>query len=236
MRILWQSLGFVVWFSSIGVGDDWPQWMGPNRDAVWMEAGIIKSIPPAGLPVKWRVPVKHGYSGPAVADGKVFVMDYDVKAGEINNNLGGATKLTGQERILCLAEETGQQLWEHEYNQPYSISYAAGPRCTPTIDDEKIYALGAEGRLSCLDTNSGKVIWEKSLPEEYHTKTAIWGYASHPLVDGELVYTIAGGDGSVCIALNKHTGEPVWTALSAPDPGYTAPTMITHASTKQLLI
>ena len=226
----------VVLLSSFACGDDWPQWLGPNRDGVFKETGIIQSIPTRGLPVKWRVPVKHGYSGPAVADGRVFVMDYDIESGKLVNNPGGINKLTGKERILCFATDTGDLLWEHSYDQPYSISYAGGPRCTPTIDQGKVYTLGAEGKLSCLDATNGEMIWEKSLTAEYDTTTAHWGYASHPLVEGDMVYTIVGGDGSVCVAFDKHTGQEVWTALSAPEPGYCSPTMITHGGAKQLLI
>lgn len=235
MRYICLAVGLLSW-SVPTSADDWPQWMGPNRDAVWRETGIVKEFPADGLPVKWRVPVKHGYSGPAVAGGRVFVMDYAITSGEIANNPGGVTKLQGHERVLCLDASSGEEIWKHEYAQPYAISYAAGPRCTPTVDRGKVYALGAEGHLSCLDAASGELVWQKSLTEAYDTKTPIWGYASHPLVDGDLVYTIAGGEGSVCVALNRNTGEEVWTALSAADPGYGTPTMITHAGVKQLLI
>lgn len=216
--------------------EDWPQWMGPKRDGVWTESGVIKEIPTAGLPVKWRVPVKLGYSGPAVADGRVYVMDYESLEGAVANNPGSATKLSGNERVTCFDASSGEQIWQHSYAQPYSISYPGGPRCTPTVNDGKVYTLGAEGQLICLKAADGQVVWQKSLTETYNTKTAIWGYASHPLIDGDLLYTLAGGEGSVCIALNKHTGEEVWRALSAPDTGYNSPTMIEHAGVKQLLI
>ena len=96
--------------------------------------------------------------------------------------------------------------------------------------------LGAEGRLTCLKVDDGDVVWEKSLTETYKTQTAIWGYASHPLVEGDLLYTLAGRDGNLAIALNKFTGEEVWTALSAAEQGYNSPTMIRHAGVRQLLI
>ena len=236
MRLFYFVSIFLACSLTSALADDWPQWLGPNRDAVYQESGIVKTIPAAGLPVKWRVPVNYGYSGPAVVDGKVYLMDYIKQSGKLVNNPGGTTKLTGQERIFCLSAKTGDLIWEHQYDQPYSISYAGGPRCTPTVDQGKVYALGAEGRFTCLEADSGKVIWEKSIPQEYNTSTPLWGYASHPLVDGDLVYTLAGGNGSICIALNKHTGQEVWRALSAGDAGYCAPTMITHAGTKQLLI
>lgn len=236
MQSRWLLASILVLYHSIAYCDDWPQWMGPNRDAVWKETGIIESIPTGGLPVKWRSPVKLGYSGPAVAHGKVLLMDYEVKSGEVVNNPGGPTKLTGKERVLCFDASTGELVWKHEYDEPYSISYAGGPRCTPTIDGNRVYTYGAEGRYSCLDLSSGKVLWQKSMPTEYKTKTPIWGYTSHPLVVGDLVITIVGGSDSVCVALDKTTGEEVWTALNAAEPGYGTPTIIRHADTDQLLI
>src|SRR4029450_7778188 len=90
--------------------------------------------------------------------------------------------------------------------------------------------------LTCLDAVSGKVIWSKQLKKEYGTKTTLWGFASHPLVDGDLVFVIAGGEGSECVAFNKRTGKEVWRALSATEPGYCPPTMIEYGGAKQLLI
>lgn len=210
--------------------------MGASRDGVWSETGIIDAIPESGLTVKWRVPVSHGYSGPAVADGKVFVMDYVQEGGEMQNAPNGTPELQGKERMLCFDATSGKTLWNHSYRQPYKISYPGGPRCTPTVDGDRVYMLGAQGKLTCLKTDSGDVVWEKSLPETYETETSIWGYSSHPLIDGDLLFTLAGREGSVAVALNKHTGEEVWRALSAGDQGYNSPTMIEHAGVKQLLI
>ncbi len=239
-RIHMYSLALSVCLATLSTSvcdaEDWPQWLGPQRDGVWRETGIIKNIPAKGLPIKWRAAVGLGYSGPAVADGKVFVMDYAKESGKLINNPGGTTRLTGKERVLCFSEKTGKLIWKHEYNQPYNISYAAGPRCTPTVEGDRVYTFGAEGRLTCLDVNSGDLVWSKLLTKEYKTKTPIWGYASHPLVSGDLLYAIAGGKGSVCVAFNKKTGKEVWRALSAGGQGYCPPTMINHAGTQQLLI
>jgi outer membrane protein assembly factor BamB len=96
--------------------------------------------------------------------------------------------------------------------------------------------LGAMGDLTCHDVKDGRVIWSKNLPAEYQFETPFWGCAAHPLVDGDLLYCLAGGKGSVAIALDKHTGREVWRALSATEPGYCPPTMIEHGGAKQLLI
>lgn len=216
--------------------DDWPQWLGPDRASVWREKGIVESFPDEGLKVKWRTPVGLGYSGPAVADGKVYVMDYQLRSGNIENSPGARGQLEGQERVVCFDAESGEMEWQYAYERAYELSYPSGPRCTPTVNDGRVYALGGHGDLTCLDARTGDVIWKKDLAKEYNAPTPIWGFAAHPLVDGDLLHCIVGGEGSVAVAFDKKTGKEVWRALSASEQGYCPPTMIEHAGVKQLLI
>ncbi|MCL4206700.1 MAG: PQQ-binding-like beta-propeller repeat protein [Pirellulaceae bacterium] len=216
--------------------DDWPQWLGPQRDSVWRETGIVDRFPEGGPKVRWRAPVGLGYSGPAVVAGRVFLMDYVKRTGTINNNPGSRDQLEGTERVLCLSAETGQVLWKHEYERPYNVSFGGGPRCTPTVAGGKVYALGGEGNLWCLDAETGQVLWSKDFVKDYGAATPFWGVAAHPLVDGDVLYCVVGGEGSVAVAFDRHTGREIWRALSAPAQGYCPPTMIEHAGRKQLLI
>jgi len=216
--------------------DDWPQWMGPARDGVYREPGIAKTMPTGGLPVLWRMPVGGGYSGPAVADGRVIVMDYVTASGTSTNNPGGRDAMTGSERVLAFDAATGKELWKVAYERPYNISYANGPRATPTIDGELVYALGAEGDLHCMQMATGEVVWRKQLAEEYQAETPIWGHAAHPLVHGDLLYCLAGGTGSVVVALDKLTGREVWRALSASEIGYCPPTIQRLGTEDRLII
>lgn len=216
--------------------DDWPQWLGPRRDSVWREEGVVEQFPRQGLKILWRQPVALGYAGPAVANGKVYVMDYAKQSGDIVNSPGTRNELEGQERVWCLDAATGEPLWSHEYPCPYNVSYAGGPRCTPVVVSGHVYTLGTEGDLLCLDARTGRVVWSKKLAEHYETETPIWGFAAHPLVSGERLYCVVGGPGSVAVAFNRRTGEEVWRALSAPEPGYCPPTMIDSGGRKQLLI
>ena len=201
-------------FVPVAGAEDWPQWMGTNRDGVVRETGIIAAIPAEGLPIKWRVPIAGGYSGPAVVDGKVLVFDYAKAAGEVTNNPGERVELSGQERLTALDAATGEQLWQHAYDCPYSISYPAGPRCTPTVHDGLVYSLGAEGDLRCLRVADGTLVWQTNLKEQFGVEAPIWGFASHPLVDGDLLYTMVGGDGQALVAFDRLTGEVRWKALS----------------------
>src|SRR3954462_9138592 len=126
--------------------DDWPQWLGPQRDGVWREAGLLQKFPKEGPKVRWRIDIGSGYSGPAVAEGRVYVTDRIL--GEGTRNAGAfndTTVVPGKERVLCLDEPTGKILWKHEYDCPYQVSYAAGPRTTPLVHGRKVYTLGTMG-------------------------------------------------------------------------------------------
>lgn len=218
------------------IADDWPQWLGPNRDGTWEETGIITVFPEAGPEVVWRVTVGHGYSSPAVANGKVYLSDYEITEGEIVNNPSGRFPLKGNERVHCVDGETGEVLWTHSYPRDYNVSYPGGPRATPTIADGKLYHFGAEGDLICLDADSGEVVWSKEVKKDYGIESPIWGFSAHPLIDGDTLYCVIGGDGSVAVAFDKNTGKEKWKSLSAAEPGYCPPTMIKDAGMRQLII
>ena len=216
--------------------DDWPQWLGPQRDAVWRETGIIDKFPAEGPKVKWRVPIGAGYSGPAVTGGRIYLMDRKLaKAGSNPSNPFDRATIPGTERIFCLDEASGKLIWEKEYDCPYEVSYAAGPRVTPTVSSGKVYTVGAEGNMYCLDAANGQEIWSHDFKKDYGAKTPTWGFASHPLVDGNKVICIVGGQGCVAVAFDKDTGKELWRALSAQEPGY-APPMIYEAGGKRQLI
>ena len=212
-----------------GRADDWPQWRGSERDGQWRETGIRAALPADGLPARWRAEVGGGYSGPAVSDGRVYLMDYVGQDGAISNNPSQRTEIAGRERVLCFDATDGRLLWKHEYDCPYAVSYACGPRCTPTVVDGVVYALGAEGNLHALDALTGKVLWEKNFKTDYGAPTPIWGFSSHPLVEGDLVICMVGGEGSVVVAFDRRTGKEVWRALSASEPGYAPPSILETA-------
>ncbi len=238
-RFAWTVLLSAAALSGFARGDDWPQWLGPNRDDVWKETGIIDKVPDGGLKILWRHDVAGGYSGPAVANGKVYVADYlvdpplDFK--KVNNPVS-RPKLKGKERLLCLDATTGKELWKHECDCPYEVSYPAGPRCTPTVHDGKVYTLGAMGNLYCLDAEKGTEVWSKDFKTEYKAKVPLWGVCSHPLVDGNKVICIIGGENATAVALDRNTGKEIWKALSAKHPGYSAPVIVEAGGTRQLLI
>ena len=215
--------------------DDWPGWMGERRDGVYLETGIVNEIPSKGLSIKWRQKIGPGYAGPALAGGRVFLFDYQPKDGKLFNDPGKRADLKGRERLVVFDANTGTQLWEHSYDCPYSISYPAGPRCTPTVSGEHVYLLGSEGDLTCLQVDDGEVVWKRSLKRDFAAEVPIWGFTSHPLVDGDLVYCMVGGDGQGIVAFDRLTGKVRWKALDAKA-GYCPPSMITAGGAKQLIV
>lgn len=227
----------VLLAAPLAPADDWPQWMGPKRDNVWRETGILDKFPEGGPKIVWRTPIAAGYTGPAVAGGKVYVMDRVLGKGATNpeNPFDTTNKIASTERVLCLDQKTGKELWKHEYDCPYQISYPAGPRCTPLIHEGKLYTLGAMGNLICFEADTGKIVWQKDLPKEYKTKPALWGYAAHPLIDGKKLITLAGGEGSHVVALDKDTGKEIWRAGTQPEQGY-SPVFITEAGGKRQMV
>ncbi|MCA9030818.1 MAG: PQQ-like beta-propeller repeat protein [Planctomycetaceae bacterium] len=221
--------------SGLVKADDWPQWMGPNRDNVWSEDGVLESFPDAGLKVLWRTEIAGGYAGPAVSNGRVFVTDYttadDVKVSNFERE-----QFSGQERVLCLDEKTGKKLWSHDYPVKYTVSYPSGPRCTPTVDGDRVYVLGTEGNLFCFNVADGEMLWSKDFKTDYGAKTALWGYASHPLVDGNKLICVVGGEGSHAVAFDKLTGKELWRTLSSKEQGYSPPMIIEHGGMRQLIL
>jgi outer membrane protein assembly factor BamB len=217
-------------------GNDWPQWLGPDGDNQWRESGILRTFPAEGPPVKWRAAVHWGYAGPAVAGGRVFVMDFLPDDPQLRNNPSGREQVAGTERVLCLSSADGSLLWEHAAQRTYAISYPGGPRCTPAVDAEHVYALGAQGHLTCLRRGDGHVVWSKDFVADYGAPTPVWGFAAHPLADDQRLYCVVGGKDAAVVAFDKATGRELWRALATNDAGYCPPTLIRHAGVEQLII
>jgi len=210
---------------------DWPEWRGAGRLGVWRDDGILDAFPASGLRVRWRTPIRSGWSGPAVAAGRVFVADF--APGEGPNR--------GRERALALDEKTGRVLWTREWDVNYTGlmgTYATGPRATPTVDGDRVYFLGAKGALLCLDARTGEVIWQKDFVADYDTHVPVWGMTGAPLVDGDRVIAVVGGQPNAKVmAFDKRTGRELWRALPADsEPGYAAPLLIEAAGRRQVII
>jgi len=203
--------------------DDWPQWRGADRDGTWREDGLVDTLPDGQIPLQWSVPIGPGYSGPTVADGRVYCSDRQTNSGKQT------------ERVLCFDSTTGSSLWTHEYEAPYTVSYTAGPRASITIDEGKAYSVGAMGHFFCLNAITGEIIWKRDLNAEYSIDMPIWGIAASPLVYRDLVIQqVAGTNGACMVAFEKTTGKEVWKALDERA-GYSSPILIKQAG-KDVLV
>jgi outer membrane protein assembly factor BamB len=207
--------------------EDWPQFRGPNRDGVWNETGILQSFPTGGLKVRWRQPVGVGWSSPVVAQGRVFVTDALLQ------------KPSVKERVHCFDEATGKPLWTCAYDVTYSEwvwvpSQTSGPTATPVVDAGKVYALGANGHVHCLDAQTGRVIWEKDLGKQY--QILVQQCRPSPLIEKNLLIVFAGAKpGASVIALDKGTGKEIWKALNDPVSN-SSPLVIGAGGTRQLIV
>ena len=226
------SVAIVLGAAGIAAAEDWPEFRGAGRRGVWLESGIVDTFPTEGLKVLWRTPVKRGYAGPAVADGRVFVTDYEPTDG-----------MRGTERALALDEATGEVLWVQEWDADYAgIQWEIGPGATPTVDGDRVYVLGRDGVLSAFKTDTGEILWRKSYSEDYGVDRMRWGFdwgfASAPLVDDERLICFVGGppDARV-VALDKMTGEEIWRSLPAEaDLGVAQPIIIEAGGARQLIV
>lgn len=205
------------------VADDWPQWGGPNRDIVWRESGIVKKFDTTGLlPRVWSTPIGEGYSGPAVADGRVYITDRNQRE--------------RTERVLCLDAASGDEIWKLEYPARYTISYPAGPRATPVVHDGLVYAVGAVGHLFCIEAKSGELVWEKQFQRDYGTSLPVWGMAASPLIDGDQLITLVGGPDALVVSFDRRTGRELWRAIDDPAVGYCPPVIHEFGGRRQLIV
>jgi alcohol dehydrogenase (cytochrome c) len=188
---------FAIWATGT-LGADWPQWQGPDRNAISKETGLLKEWPEDGPPLAWRIDeVGGGYSAPSIAAGRLFGM----------SNRGD------DEVVWCLSETDGNSLWVTRLGaacREGGRQGNEGPDCTPAVDGDRLYVLGAGGDLACLKVEDGAIVWRRSLVDDFGGRLPRWRYAESPLVDGEKVICTPGGEDAILVALDKLTGETIW--------------------------
>ncbi len=198
-------LGLALSLCAVSSAGDWPQYRGMHRDGNWAESGLAETFPVGGPAVSWRQPVGYGWSSPVVAGGRVFVSDAELK------------NPVAHERMLCFDEATGKELWKLSYQAPYPDwafmpGQGGGPSATPIVEAGRVYMVGANGELHCMDVATGAMIWERRLKDEFE----IWemGCRASPLIDGErLILFVGAKPGASVMALDKGTGKTLWQAM-----------------------
>jgi outer membrane protein assembly factor BamB len=177
---------------------NWPQWQGPNRNAVSPETGLLKTWPTGGPTLLWKTgELGTGNSSPSIAGGRIYGMSYR----------------GNDEGVWALEEATGKPIWSVKLAAAnYQIGRQAhdGSACTPAVDGDRLYVIGESGDLACLQTSDGKILWQKSLVRDFGGSVPSWGYSESPLVDGDKLIATPGGREATLVALNKMTGEVIW--------------------------
>ena len=220
-------LGALAFVSAVQ-GSDWPQWRGPNRDGIAV-GGELPAVLPTALHQLWKVRVGGGQSSPIVVGDRVFV---HARQGE-------------EEVVLALSAATGEELWRHSYSVSYvprtaAIQYGPGPKSTMLAEGDSVYSFGIRERLLSLDAMSGAVRWEKTFEDLYEEPYPIWGTASSPLIEGNLLIVPIGttgnqeqGDQGALVAYDKASGEEVWR-VDGP-PAYASPVVFDHGGVRQIV-
>jgi outer membrane protein assembly factor BamB len=187
----------------------------------------LLAFPPKAVQARWRVPVGPGWSSPVVADGKVFLTDSHLR------------RPRAEERVLCFAETTGKLLWTYAYGVQYpdfafTPQQEAGPSATPVVAAGKVYALGGNGHVHCLEARTGRVLWERRLEKDFNIE--VLKCRASPLVDGKLLILLIGGRLGACVlALDKDSGEAVWKELNE-QVSNSSPILLTAAGERQLIV
>ena len=225
------AIAAMLLFAATAHAVDWPQWLGPERNGVSGETGLLHEWPADGPTVQWRTPLGKGFSGISVAEGRVYTMYAEA----------------GDEYAICLDAATGREIWRHRTGPYYKEGQGGdGPRSTPTIDGETAYVLGATGTIYALTAAHGALIWKRDLVAEFDSEIPKWGFSTSPLVEGDLLLLEAGGvDGNfvvdmvidrttetTAVALDKNTGKTVWTALNEKM-SYSSPIAFTAGGRRQ---
>lgn len=179
--------------------DDWPQWRGPNRDGISSERGLLQSWPPNGPPLAWRATgAGAGYSSFAVANGRLYTL--------------GARG--DREYVQAYDAASGKPLWAIDHGRRFGNDRGDGPRSTPTIEGNRVYAYGASGDMTVLDAATGKVIWTVNVLQKFGGSNITWGLSESPLVLADRILINAGGPGASIVALRKTDGSVLWKSES----------------------
>jgi outer membrane protein assembly factor BamB len=198
---------------------DWPQWRGANRDGISKETGLLKQWPADGPPLAWKATgAGGGYSSFAIANNRLYTM-----------GLRGT-----REFVVAFDVATGKEIWATAHGGAFRNDRGDGPRGTPTVDGDRVYALGGNGDLSAFDVKTGKIAWSMNVLEKFGGTNITWGISESPLVVGDKVLVNPGGPGASIVALNKKDGTLIWKSQS-DRAGYSSAVPVQVGNTTQVV-
>jgi outer membrane protein assembly factor BamB len=198
---------------------DWHQWRGPNRDGHSAETGLLKQWPANGPPQAWRATgAGIGYSSFSASDGRLFTL--------------GARGTV--EYVIAFDAATGQRVWETATGPRFRNDRGDGPRGTPTVDGDRVYAFGGAGELVAVEAATGHKIWSVNVVQQFGGSTPYWGYSESPLVVGDRIILNAGGRRASIVAIDKRDGQTLWQN-HGDDAGYSSPMLLRTGSLQQVV-
>ena len=209
--------------ATLHAASDWPWIYGPRRDHTSDQKGLLRTWPKEGPKVVWTTPLGAGFGGPAVSDGKVYLLDRDEKVGDTL-------------RVFDLAN--GKELWTHAYDAPGTFMFA-GSRTTPTIDGEYVYAVGPMGDLHAVSTRTRKPAWRKNIWKDFGGSAELprWAIVQNPLIYGNLLIVSPQTPETGVVAYDKITGELKWkSAPLSGIAGYVTPSIVKVAGDDHLVM
>lgn len=221
MRPLFAQLTLLTVFAAFALplnADDWPQFLGPNRNGVSTETKLTDTFPSDGAIIVWRQPLGPGMSGIAISGGIAYTSYQDEK-----NQL-----------LVAMDAASGEKMWEETLAPAYENAMGNGPRATPTVHDGKVYAYTGEGVLVAADAATGKQTWSVNAPKELFGKPMDYGMASSPLVVGDNVVVQVGSHRGAVAAFNLKSGKLAWTAAEG-NAGYSSPIVTTLGDKEQIV-
>jgi len=181
---------------------DWPQWRGPERNGISKETGLLKQWPAGGPPRLWRVSnLGAGYGSLAIKGERIFLQ----------------MQVGRQSVVASLNRSTGQIVWSKPLGNSGNNDRGNGPRGTPTIDGDRLYALSESGDLACLQAADGATVWQRNILRDFKGSNIQWLISESPLVDGDHVIVSPGGRDATMVALDKMTGKTIWTSTGLSD-------------------
>ncbi len=201
-RLLVSALLCLAWTTSAeeGVETDWPHFLGPHWDGISAETGLLDKWPTNGPPLIWDKKIGTGYSAPSVC-GNLLVLHH---------------RVADEEVIECLEAATGKSLWRHAYPSHFvdPYGYNNGPRCTPLLTTDRCYTFGAEGKLVCVELQTGKLVWQRDTGIDWNVPAAFFGVGSSPILEADRLLVMVGGQpDSGMIAFDPKTGKTLWESV-----------------------
>ena len=217
---VWVVIFFCVLVAGLPAQGDWPQFLGPDRNNISTETGLLRAWPEDGPKELWSIAVGGGYAAPAIRDGQVYFLDRENDETDI---------------LRCLSLDNGEELWRYSYASPGSVGHS-GSRNPPLVDEKHVYSVGLMGEMLCIDRETHQPVWRKNLCTEFGSEVPQWGFAQSPVAWKNLVIVAAQAPDAFAVAFDRDSGDVAWKSEGLGNSGYVSPFVATLAGVEQVVV